>query len=77
VKDLGTLSYFLGIEVHTVDGGLALCQRKYILDLLKKANMSLAKACTTPMAVSDKLSKESGTLLSAVDATQYRSVVGA
>jgi hypothetical protein len=26
VKDLGTLSYFLGIEVHTVDGGLALCQ---------------------------------------------------
>ena len=30
IKDLGGLSYFLGVEVQTVEGGLALCQRKYI-----------------------------------------------
>ena len=53
IKDLGTLSYFLGIEVQAVDEGLALCQRKYILDLLKKANMGTAKACTTPIAVTE------------------------
>jgi histone deacetylase 1/2 len=77
VKDLGDLSYFLGIEVHATDDGLSLCQRKYILDLLKKTNMVSAKSCTTPMAVSDRLSKGSRTFLSLVDATQYRSVVGA
>jgi histone deacetylase 1/2 len=67
----------LGIEVSSVDDGIALCQRKYILDLLKKANMMMAKSCTTPMAVTDRLSKTSGTLLSSTDATQYRSIVGA
>jgi histone deacetylase 1/2 len=77
IKDLGVLHYFLGIEVSSVDDGIALCQRKYILDLLKKANMMMAKSCTTPMAVTDRLSKTSGTLLSSTDATQYRSIVGA
>jgi hypothetical protein len=71
------LHYFLGIEVSSVADGIALCQRKYILDLLKKANMMMAKSCTTPMAVTDRLSKTSGTLLSSTDATQYRSIVGA
>ncbi|KAK1603166.1 hypothetical protein QYE76_018778 [Lolium multiflorum] len=77
IKDLGVLHYFLGIEVGSVADGIALCQRKYILDLLKKANMTMAKSCTTPMAVTDRLSKTSGTLLSSTDATQYRSIVEA
>jgi hypothetical protein len=76
VKDLGILSYFLGIEVHAADGGLALCQRKYILDLLQKVNMGTAKSCTTPMAVTERLSRNSGTLLSSDASTQYHSVVG-
>jgi histone deacetylase 1/2 len=77
IKDLGALSYFLGIEVHRVDDGLALCQRKYILDLLGKVNMGSAKPCTTPMAATDKLSRHAGVLLSPTEATPYRSVVGA
>jgi histone deacetylase 1/2 len=77
IKDLGALSYYLGIEVHAIDEGLALCERKYILNLLKKTNMVKAKACTTPMSISERLSKDSWITLSLVDATQYSSVVGA
>ena len=35
LKDMGELSYFLGIEIVRRSKGLHLCQRKYILDLLQ------------------------------------------
>ena len=38
--------------------------------------MAAAKSCATPMAVTERLSKDSGITLSLVDATQYRSIVG-
>ena len=40
VKDLGQLHFFLGIEVaHQSRGSLALTQKKYSLDLLRRAGM--------------------------------------
>ena len=39
VKDLGPLHYFLGLEVTPVPDGLALTQKKYALDLLRRAGM--------------------------------------
>lgn len=39
VKDLGSLHYFLGIEVYQNTFGLFLSQSKYITDLLHKTNM--------------------------------------
>lgn len=68
VKDLGTLSYFLGVEVDHSSIGLFLSQRQYINDLLLKSNMLLAKPISTPMVASLKLSNfdatnfEDGTL---------------
>ncbi|RVW93071.1 Retrovirus-related Pol polyprotein from transposon RE1 [Vitis vinifera] len=57
LKDLGELSYFLGIEVKkTTDGGLHLSQKKYIQDLLKKTKMDGAKSLPTPMLFGLKLS---------------------
>jgi len=40
MKDLGPLSYFLGIAVTRHDGGLFLSQKKYADEILKRAGMS-------------------------------------
>jgi histone deacetylase 1/2 len=60
VKDLGHLGYFLGIEVKHQRSSLHLSQQKYISDLLARTNMTEAKTVSTPMAVSDKLSRYVG-----------------
>lgn len=77
VKDLGTLSYFLGIEVTKVSDGFVLTQQKYIYDLLRRTNMLKTKGVSTPMMASDKLSRHSGDPLGNEDATRYRSIVEA
>lgn len=58
LKDLGILSYFLGIEVFYADECIYLSQRKYIKDLLSKADMLNCKGCDTPMVTEQKLQKE-------------------
>lgn len=57
--------------------GIVLTQHKYIMDLLRRANMENCKSTETPMAVTVKLSKEDGKLLSVAEGTKYRSLVGA
>ncbi|XP_019085320.1 PREDICTED: uncharacterized protein LOC109126311 [Camelina sativa] len=74
LKDLGPLSYFLGIEATRSRQGLHLMQRKYVTELLARTNMFGVKPVATPMAQSPKLTLHSGTPL--VDATHYRKVVG-
>jgi hypothetical protein len=64
IKDLGRLEYFLGIEAAYSSEGLVLSQHKYALDLLHRANMEQCRPVTTPMSVSDKLTKDQGDLLS-------------
>jgi len=76
LKDLGTLDYFLGIEVkHSPNGSLHLSQSKYIKDLLAKANMENANSMASPMASSTKLSKFGSNQVH--DATYFRSIVDA
>lgn len=74
LKDLGQLSYFLGIEAQRTPAGLHLMQNKYILDLLAKTNMQDAKHVSTPMATHQKLILSIGTPLA--NPTDYRQVVG-
>ncbi|KAE8693334.1 hypothetical protein F3Y22_tig00110813pilonHSYRG00189 [Hibiscus syriacus] len=52
LKDLGSLSYFLGIEVKRYGGSLMLSQKKFILELLEKADMENSSPCATPMTLS-------------------------
>ncbi|KAD2804230.1 hypothetical protein E3N88_37607 [Mikania micrantha] len=75
LKDLGTLSYFLGVEVLPHHDGLFLSQAKYILDVLTKASMTDCKPASTPMSPSATLSNTVGTPIS--NPTSYRSLIGA
>jgi histone deacetylase 1/2 len=75
-KDLGSLNYFLGIEVSPVDKGLVLTQKKYALDLLRGGGMLQCHSVTTPMTATEKLTSTDGDLLSSEDATTYHSIVG-
>lgn len=46
LRDLGTLSFFLGIHVSIFCDGLHLCQVKYITDLLKRVEIVDSKSCS-------------------------------
>jgi hypothetical protein len=74
VKDLGSLHYFIGIEVIPVKDGLLLSQQKYIRDLLNKTNMADAKPVSSPMSSSSALSTFTGDPME--DPSLYRSTVG-
>lgn len=56
MKDLGTLKYFLGIEVSRSQQELILSQRKYVLDLLAETGMSACVPVDTPIEVNHGLS---------------------
>jgi hypothetical protein len=73
IKDLGPLHFFLGMEAIPTSEGLILSQQRYILDLLRKSNMSDAKPIKTPMSTAHSLYLFSGDPLS--DPSSYRSLV--
>ncbi|KAG8498559.1 hypothetical protein CXB51_004875 [Gossypium anomalum] len=73
LKDLGPLNYFLGIEVSPTLNGLFLSQRKYVLNLLRKAKMDQANGSPTPMVTSSILSQHTGCAIE--NASEYRSIV--
>jgi hypothetical protein len=74
LKDLRPLHYFLGVEALTNPQGLFLTQRKYILDLLKCANMLGAKPINSLMSTFASLSAFTSVPFS--DPSLYRSIVG-
>ena len=74
VKDLGNLTYFLGVEALRCPEGMYLTQRKYIVELLHKSKMEHAKPCSSPMASTCHLTSTNGTTFA--DISLYRSVVG-
>ena len=75
MKDLGLLSYLLGIVVSRTSAGLFLSQQKYAAQILNKANMSQCKPASTSITTSSKLCADA---VSQYDnPTLYRSLDGA
>ena len=74
MSDLGLLTYYLGIEVHQKPEGITLCQEAYAKKILESCSMEDCNPSHVPMEPRLKLSKRSQA--PAVDATEYRSVVG-
>lgn len=75
LTDLGSLSYFLGLEATPTPTGLRLTQTKYTLDLLHRHSMTECQPCATPVCATSQLSHLHGDLLP--DGTEYRQIVGA
>ncbi|KAL4014736.1 hypothetical protein IC575_026952 [Cucumis melo] len=76
LKDLGALSYFLGVEVsYPTNGGMFLSQVKYITDLLQKTKMIEAKPISTSMVSGQLVFAHQGENFH--DVYLYRSTVGA
>ena len=73
-KDLGSLSYFLGLEASPTPNGLFISQLKYARDILTRAQLLDSKPIYIPMVVSQHLIID-GSPFS--DPTLYRSLVGA
>ena len=75
MSDLGTLSYYLGIEVRQGKEAFTLGQSAYASKLLERSGMAECKPWVTSMEERLKLTKANTT--TKVDATLYRSIIGA
>ena len=55
MKDLGTLRYFLGMEVARNKTGISMSQQKHVFDLLKETAMMGCKPANAPVDSNLKL----------------------
>ncbi|KAK8937455.1 hypothetical protein KSP39_PZI012258 [Platanthera zijinensis] len=75
MTDLGSLHFFLGIQVTRDNNSLFLSQKNYVADIINRAHLSNCNSVATPVDTHAKLSVDSGPPIS--DPTLYRSLAGA
>jgi hypothetical protein len=74
LKDLGSLRFFLGLEVARSAARISLCQKKFALDILSDTGHLAAKPSYFPMDSNAKFSALDGELLD--DPKSYRRLIG-
>ncbi|XP_021740408.1 uncharacterized protein LOC110706764 [Chenopodium quinoa] len=74
MKDLGSLKYFLGLEVARSKHGFYVCQRKYALDIIAETRLLGAKPADFLMEQNHGLALAEGKNLS--DGEKYRRLIG-
>ncbi|GJR06584.1 retrovirus-related pol polyprotein from transposon TNT 1-94 [Tanacetum coccineum] len=72
---MGEMTFFLGLQVNQSPCGIFINQSNYVLEILKKYGMETCDPVGTPMEIKDKLDLDQNG--SPVDATKYRSMIGA
>jgi len=75
IKNLGDLTYFLGLEIARNNTGIHLSQQKYTLDLLTETGMLACAPSLTPMHTL-RLTVDKREWLNEEKATSYRRLVG-
>lgn len=74
MKDLGSLKYFVGIEVSQFKSGIFMSQIKYTINFLHEIDMSSCRPIATPMEEGLKL--EIDPIQVSVDKSRYHRLVG-
>lgn len=74
---LGEISYCLGVEFSIKNSEIRMNQKRYVLDLLKRFNMTEARPVGTPMDPGVKLMKPTGNDGESEFLAPYRELVGA
>ena len=74
MKDLGHLSYFLGLEITHSTDGLYITQAKYASELLSQAGLTDSKIVDTPVEINAHLTPTGGKPL--FNPSLYRRLVG-
>ncbi|GKB94030.1 retrovirus-related pol polyprotein from transposon TNT 1-94 [Tanacetum coccineum] len=72
---MGEMTFFLCLQVNQSPRGIFINQSNYVLEILKKYGMETCDPVGTPMEIKDKLDLDKNETL--VDATKYRSMIGA
>nr|GEY05645.1 uncharacterized mitochondrial protein AtMg00810-like [Tanacetum cinerariifolium] len=72
---MGEMTFFLGLQVNQSPRGISINQSKYVLEILKKYGMESCDPVGTPLEIKNKLDLDQN--WTPVDATKYRSMIGA
>jgi len=76
IKNLGDLTYFLGLKVARNNSRIHLSQRKYTINLLHETGMQDCAPMPTPMTHSSHLSSIEGIPLNRDETSAYRKLIG-
>lgn len=74
IKELGTLKYFLGLDVGHSREGIIISQRKYCLDLLKGTRLLASRPTDTSLDPSIKLHQDKSKPFDNI--TKYKILIG-
>ncbi|XP_074315683.1 uncharacterized protein LOC141651890 [Silene latifolia] len=74
IKDLGNLSYFLGLEFNHLQDGIAITQAKFTKELLQEFDCINVRPVSCPLDRTIKHNNTSGNLIN--DPAAYRKLVG-
>nr|GEX04656.1 copia protein [Tanacetum cinerariifolium] len=72
---MGEMTFFLGLQVNQSPSGIFINQSNYMNEILKKYGLNTCNIIGTLMDIKDKL--DLGQIETPVDATKYRSMIGA
>lgn len=73
MSDLGSMRYFLGLEIRQSRGCISVSQCKFAENLIRRFNVQGCKRVSTPMHTDEKVQEDDRTR--GTDARRYRSIV--